>query len=95
MACYKNGRLHVENNRREDDMDRQLNRHATRKCDETDTSTRKDNSLTPHVNAVSKTATTSPATTSETAKEVTVTNTTPMLEREQSTEHTMQTWRDA
>jgi len=35
----------------------------------------------PHVNAVSKTATTSPATTSDTAKEATVTSTTPMLER--------------
>ena len=36
MAYYKNGRLHVENNRRDDYTDRHPNRHATRKGDETD-----------------------------------------------------------
>ena len=44
------------------------------------TSARKDNSLTPHVKAVSKTTTTSPVTTINTAKEATVINTIPMLE---------------
>ena len=36
MAYYKNGRLHVKTNRRADYTDRHLNRHATRKGDETD-----------------------------------------------------------
>ena len=36
VAYYKNGRLHVENDRREDYTDRHPNQHATRKGDETD-----------------------------------------------------------
>ena len=79
VAYYKNGTLKktgVRTTRRDTQTDTQHAR-ATRRT----TSARKDNSLTPHVNAVSpKTTTTSPVTTIDTAKEATVSNTTPMLE---------------